>query len=58
MTYADLLATLKGMTPEQLSKDLTIHTIGENYPAYLMVSTEDDEVLGANHPYFKVEGEQ
>lgn len=58
MTYADLLNSLKKMSNEQLSKDLTIHTIGENYPAELMISDDNDDVLGANHPYFKIAGEQ
>ena len=58
MTYADLAKAISKMTPEQQNMDLTIHTIGEYYPAYLLISSDANDVLDANHPYFKIEGEQ
>ena len=57
MTYDDLLTAIQKMTPEQRSMDLTIFTIGEFYLAELLVS-DDADVLDANHPYFKIVGEQ
>jgi hypothetical protein len=57
-TYNDLLKAIEKMTPEQREMDLTIYTIGENYPAELNFTDKDDDVLGANHPYFKIQGEQ
>jgi hypothetical protein len=57
MTYADLLQALKEMTPEALTKDLTIHVDGEYYPAELMMSDDEDDVLGEEHPYFKIKDE-
>lgn len=58
MTYADLAAAISKMTPEQLEMDITIHTIGEFYPAELYCTDDEDDILDANHPYFKIEGEQ
>ena len=57
MTYADLLDALKELTPEQLQMNVTIYTIGEFYPAETNMTDEDDDVLGPNHPYLKIEGE-
>jgi hypothetical protein len=57
MTYADLAKAISKMTPEQQNMNLTIHTIGEYYPAELMFSDNSAE-LDFDHPYFKIEGEQ
>jgi hypothetical protein len=57
MNYNDLLKAIQQMTPKQRSKDLTIHTIGESYPAELLITDKDDDVLGPEHPYFKIENE-
>ena len=58
MNYNDLLKAIQQMTPEQQNMDLTIHTIGEYYPLYMLISSDANDVLDANHPYFKIEGEQ
>ena len=54
MTYAELLHALNGMTSEQLSKDLTIYAMGEYYPAEFTMSDKGDDVLGEEHPYFRI----
>jgi hypothetical protein len=58
MTYADLLAALKELTPEQLEMDVTIQTPdGEFFRAFTDMTPEDDDVLGSNHPFLKIDGE-
>lgn len=58
MTYADLLAALKELTPDQLAMDLTIQTAdGEFVPGDVALSDEGDDVIGSNHPFIKIDSE-
>lgn len=54
ITYRELEAIINKMTDEQKDKDITLHVQGEYYPAELLMTDTDDDVLGEEHPYFNI----
>lgn len=54
ITYRQLAELIEEMNDEQKDKDITLHFQGEYYPAELVFTDEEDDVLGDNHPYFNI----
>ena len=52
MTYARLLEELKGLTPEQLNCDATIHII--DIDEYYAIKGLDVDVLDEDHPFLYI----
>ena len=57
MTYAELLAELLALTPEQLKQDVTVYLsdLDETYPAIFALNTDEDmgaalDTLDIGHP--------
>lgn len=54
ITYRELAVLINGMDEEMKDKDITIHVEGEYFPAELLCTDDDDDVLGGWHPYLKI----
>lgn len=54
ITYRQLASLINKMHEEMKDKNITLYVEGEYFPAELLTTDADDDVLGGCHPYLKI----